>query len=367
MMTRLFAARGFLSIAVIAIVGLAVFVGFRLVNPSPEMRSYCADMPDGIGLYTGSAVTILGIPVGTVTDVAPNGATARVRFDIPADRALPTDVGATTLSTTLIADRNLALIGNEPSGASWPSKECITKTLTPKSLTKTFAAIADLADQLNGAHDPGQRNVIADGLTTLDTATAGTGDRINNIIRGLGSALNSPDAAIGHIGGVLDALTALTRSASNNWADVKTMISRLAQALNEINNIAIPPLVHVLYELRDVLPQLNELTTMLGGPLLRRLDATPNLPQMISAGVGSLREIVNMVPAITTAFMDGIDPITQRASLAYSPPTVAIPQQNAAQLCGAVNVLAPGSCTDPSDGMVNVPLTQLIFGSVVPR
>ncbi|WP_067829200.1 MlaD family protein [Nocardia inohanensis] len=367
MLTRLFAARGFLSAVVVAGLVLGAVVGYQILRPTPELRAYCADMPDAIGLYEGSDVTVMGVRVGSVTGVRPHGATARVEFEILAGRRLPTDVGATTLADSLVADRKLALIGAEPAGPGWDSGRCITNTVTPKSLSATFSALAGLADQLSGTGDPDRPNLLARGITAADTVTAGTGEQINAIIQRLGTALNSPDAAIGHIGALLDALGSLAHSAATYWPEVKDMLTRLAPALDAVNNVVVPPVLTIITELHDVLPALNNLTVTLGGPLLRKLDAVENLPQLLQAGVGSLSGLLQLVPSIGTAFTRLVDPATGAVSVAYAAPNIAVPQADAGQVCAAADALAPGSCTDAGNGLVTVPLARVLLGSVGAR
>lgn len=367
MLRKMFASRGFLSFGLVLVLAVAVVIGWKLIRPTPQMRSYCALMPDAIGLFVGSDVQIMGVPVGRVTKVEPDGPKARVEFDIPASRKLPPDVGATTLSQSLIADRSLALIGAEPTGPGWNSDQCITKTLTPKSMSQTFSALADLADQLNGSNDPAHPNLLQGGLVAVDNAIAGDGQRFNSIVKGLSTALNSPDAAIGHIGALLDSLAALIGSAAGNWAEVKSTLPRLARNLDNITDLVVPPIFDIVTRLVDVIPFLNDLTTMFGGPILRRIDAIPNLPQRISAGVAGLRQIIDMVPPILSAFQRSIDPHSGRVSIDYAPPKVAIPEPAAAQVCSAVNAIAPGRCTGAAHGLVDVPLTQVVLGSVGSR
>ena len=96
MLRTVLASRGFITVATLLIVAAAAVGGYSLLRPVPEMRAYCALMPDSIGLYPGSAVTIRGISQGRVTSITPNGKTAKVTFRIPASDRLPIEVGATT-------------------------------------------------------------------------------------------------------------------------------------------------------------------------------------------------------------------------------------------------------------------------------
>lgn len=227
--------------------------------------------------------------------------------------------------------------------------------------------MADLSDQLNGAGDPQHPGLVGQGLTALDTMSAGTGTQINSILQRLGAALNSPDAAIGHIGGLIDAVSSLARSAATYWPQIQDMLTRLTDVLNTLNNIAIPPVLTFMEKLSDILPALNDITVTIGGPLVRRLDAVENLPQLIQAGVSSLRAIVTMIPAISRAFTTAVDPATKSLTLAYAPPRVAIREPDAAQVCSALNAITAGVCGSTGNGLVDLPLAQLVLGSVRAR
>lgn len=363
MLVKVLGSRGLMSAAVILVLVLAAGLGLKISKDEPDVRTYCADMPDSIGLYTDSAVTVMGVKVGSVTDIEPRGGTARVHFTVRADRKLPPDVGAVTVSNAIVADRNLALIGAEPTGRAWDPGTCITKTLTPKSLSQTFDALAGLADQLNAADDPTQRAALGNGIDALDRATAGSGEQINAVIQQLSSALNSPDAAIGHLGSLLDNLTELAHRARNGWSDLHTSVIGLTQLFSDINTLAFPPIIELVTALIDVLPQLNEVIMKLGSPALRSLESIPSLPQLISAGVGSLAEIIRMAPGITSAFAGAIDPADGRATIGYAPPKLALPPQQSDQICAALRAVGQ-DCRPAAGGAVTVPALPALLAAV---
>ncbi|WP_405136280.1 MlaD family protein [Nocardia sp. NBC_01388] len=366
MLNKVLGSRGLLSFSMIVLVVVALTVGFRIVQDKPEMRGYCALMPDAIGLYKGSAVTVRGVPIGQVTRVTPAGAQARVEFELSAEHIVPPDAGATTLSDTLIADRRLAVVGADDGAVRRDSSDCITKTVTPKSLTETFTALSRLADQLNGANDPDQSGAINGGLRALSAATASSGDQINQIVRGLGTALNSPDAAIGHLGDLIDALASISRSANNGWSDIRSLMTRLTDTLYDINDVALPPIIEVLDKAADLLPALNDITK-LAGPGLRSLDSVENLPQLIGAGLSSLRELLGMLPVFAGAFTQATDPVSGRLGLSYTAPHTQLSEPVAGQVCSALNALSPGACPDPAGGLAGMDLSSLVLASVVAR
>ncbi|MBB5918258.1 virulence factor Mce-like protein [Nocardia transvalensis] len=367
MWARILGSRGLMSATVIVVLVLAGVAVLKVTKSEPAMRSYCAEMPDSVGLYEGSAVTIMGVPVGRVSEIRPDGPTARVRFTVPEDRKLPPDVGAVTVSDTLIADRKLALVGPEPAGPGWDSGRCITRTLTPKSLTQTFTALAGLAYQLNGAGDPAQRTAVGSGLEALERATSGSGDQINAMVLQLSRALAAPDAAVGHIGQLIDALSELAHKARGSWSDVQESVSGLTQTFADINVMAIPQIVQIVGALAEVLPQLNDVITLIGTPTVRALNSIPDLPRLITAGVGSLSDVIEMAPAIANGFATAADPATGQPTIGYAPPKIALPQQDTTQICAAVQAITGQQCGRSENGAVTVPTVPLLLAAVSAR
>ncbi|MGW4634472.1 MlaD family protein [Nocardia sp. NPDC004415] len=361
--TAVLASRGVMSVAVVVTLVLAGALGLRLSRPEPPTRAYCAEMPDAIGLYEGSAVTVLGVQVGRVTGIRVAGATAHVEFTVRADRALPPDVGAVTVSDTLVADRRLALIGAEPDGPGWNPGTCITRTLTPKSLSQTFDALARLADQLNGTDATG----LGAGIAAIDRATAGTGGQVNDIILALSRALDAPDAAIGHLGELLDALAALAQRARGGWGQVETTVSGLPQTFEDIVTIAFPPIVEIVDTLSDLLPQLNDVILMFGGPALRAVNSVPDLPRLIEAGVASLAEVIAMTPTVATGLAGAVDPVSGTVTLGYAPPRLALAQQDTERFCAALAAVTGERCELSDGGVATIPALPALLAGVSAR
>ncbi|MGB3675420.1 MlaD family protein [Antrihabitans stalactiti] len=351
-----------MSILGVIVTGAMVVIAYFIVfEPAKKTQSYCALMPDAVGLYTGNQVTMLGVAVGTVTDIEPQGEAVRVDFEVDADHPLRGKLSATTVSDTIVANRNLAVLGDGHASADWDPNMCITHTLTPKSMTRTLNALGELADELNGSDDPAEKARIVDGINAFDKATAGTGPRINELIQKLGGALDSPNAAIGHIGALVDALSSLSASVSTGWDDIRGMLTRFAVVLQQVNSEILAPVGPVVDDLRAIIPWLNDITTKFGGPILQVLDASVPLLHFIGANVGTIQEIIRMIPPVAGAFQRSTDPRSGKPALTYASPIVAIAQTNADQVCAAVNMVAPGRCASAANGLADVQLVPLVL------
>lgn len=355
MLKRMLGSQAFISVTGALLVALLAVVGYLIFfDPMKKTVAYCAIMPDSVGLYAGNKVTMRGIPVGTVDSIDADGAKVKVKFSVDAEYPVYADAAATTVSDSIVADRNLAVLNSGKDLAHWDSSQCITKSLTPKSITETLTALADLSAQLQQAQAP---DALAHGFSALDAATTGAGPQINAIVKKLGSALAQPDADIGHLAGIFDAFASVGQKVEDHWGDLRSMLLRLAPALNNASTELLGPGAELIDRLGQALPMINDLVTIAGDPIMRALDDTLPLVRLLRANVGSLSEIMLKLPVLTNAAQNMMG-----SGVTYGSPRAALPTPQAEQVCAAINAGTPGACTDAANGLVNVPLVPLVLG-----
>ncbi|MFC9998610.1 MlaD family protein [Nocardia sp. NPDC127526] len=365
-MKSLLASRGFVSVAAAAMIAVLTVGAYLIVaKPLRQTLGYCAIMPDAVGLYRGNHVTLRGIPVGTVTDIRAEGVGVRVEFSLDAEHRLLGQVRASTVADTVVADRNLAVLPDNTSTTPWNQGTCITETFTPKSISETLTAFSRLADQLGGGGVPGEQHRLEDGLAALDRATAGTGPKIDALLDQLGSVLKAPDQAVGHIGSLVDSLAALANSVTTNWSDIKVMLTQFGPGVHLINQVW-DTVVQFVDSLLVVLPWINGITGKYGGYLLDGLESTVPLLKLAVAHIGGLQQLLSMIPATATAFQQSVDPATGTIRVSYAAPKVALPPEDTARVCAAVDALAPGRC-DAAGGVAGLDVLGLLLGSVGAR
>lgn len=79
------------------------------------------------GIYVGSTVAVLGVEVGTVTDIEPQGTSVRVTMTVPDEVTLPEDVSAYVMSPAIISERYVELGPAYDGGPSFPDGGVIPK------------------------------------------------------------------------------------------------------------------------------------------------------------------------------------------------------------------------------------------------
>ncbi|THV18672.1 MCE family protein [Nocardioides caeni] len=200
-------------LGVVALVAVLVNV-FR--SPA-EMKTVTAHFPRAVSVYEGTDVRILGVNVGEVTAVTPEGNSVRVDMEYDASYDVPADAKAVIVTPTLVADRFVQLTpvftGGEvmATGADIPLEE----TGVPVELDRIYASLQSLTRAL------GPNGVNADGtldhlLEAGEKAFSGQGRRGNQMIRDLAEAAETFGDGAGPLFETVTHLAEFTQTLADN-------------------------------------------------------------------------------------------------------------------------------------------------------
>ncbi|KRB75831.1 hypothetical protein ASE01_12275 [Nocardioides sp. Root190] len=177
---------------VLVLVGVLVLVvvTINLMRSPAEMKTVTAHFPRAVSVYKGTDVRILGVNVGQVTAVIPEGNSVRVEIEYDAKFKVPADAQAVIVTPTLVADRFVQLTPVYQGGGEVMADSAdiaLPKTAVPVELDRIYSSLQSLTQAL------GPNGVNADG--TLDhlleagqKALDGQGSRGNEMIRELSAA-----------------------------------------------------------------------------------------------------------------------------------------------------------------------------------
>jgi phospholipid/cholesterol/gamma-HCH transport system substrate-binding protein len=178
--------------AVVAGLVLVLLLGaVLLLLPGSDQRHVTAEFPRAISLYEGSDVKILGVSVGKVDSVDPEGTKVVVKFHYDAKYKVPADAKAAVISPSIVGDRFIQLTPVYTKGAVLADNARIglDRTATPLELDQIFGSITDLTTALgpDGANKPDASGTGA--LTRLLDSTAknfgGQGVQFNQTLHNL--------------------------------------------------------------------------------------------------------------------------------------------------------------------------------------
>ncbi|WP_067542200.1 MlaD family protein [Nocardia crassostreae] len=198
-----------LVVFLLIVAACSVFIVTALRSPVPgDKVTYDALFTDVSGLFTGDSVRMSGVAVGKVEAVTLDGAQARVKFTVDADRPVYENTKAAVRYQNLIGQRYVELLTEGQGtaklvpGATIP----VQRTIPSFDVSKLFNGFKPMFDTL----DPAQLNQF--------------GENILRVIQGDGSG----------IGPVLADLDTLTKSARNSEAVIVLLIRNLGLVSEEI-------------------------------------------------------------------------------------------------------------------------------------
>jgi phospholipid/cholesterol/gamma-HCH transport system substrate-binding protein len=168
---------------IVAVLAAAAFTMFR-----SEDRIYLtASFPRTVSLYEGSDVRVLGVAIGKVEEIKPNGTSVKVKMWYDADVEVPEDADAVIISPSIVGDRFVQLTPVYTEGPKLEDGATLdmTRTSTPLELDAIYQSLDDLTVALGpeGANSDG---ALSELLQTTAENFGGQGKQFNQTIRDLG-------------------------------------------------------------------------------------------------------------------------------------------------------------------------------------
>jgi phospholipid/cholesterol/gamma-HCH transport system substrate-binding protein len=229
-MTRPATARGRTALIALAcvLVLLIATVLWWLSRPVEQTR-LSAYFDRAVGLYEGSAVRVLGVRVGTVDRVAPEGAVVRVDFTVDPRYPIPANASAAIIASSLVSDRYVQLTPAYVDGPTIASGAVIPqeRTATPVEIDELLRSVDTLATALgpNGANQTGALSSVLD-VTAANLN--GNGADLNATLVRLGKLADTLGRSRGDLFATVDNLNKFTATLAQSDAQVREFQSRLA-------------------------------------------------------------------------------------------------------------------------------------------
>jgi phospholipid/cholesterol/gamma-HCH transport system substrate-binding protein len=284
------------GVALAATVVLLAALGWTILRPAGQYR-VTAWFTQTVGLYPGSDVRILGIDVGEITDIVPEGARVRVEMLIDDAYDIPADADAVVLAPSLVSDRYVQFAPVYDGGATMEdgAEVPLERTATPVELDQVYGALDELSSALGptGANKDG---ALSDLIDTGAANLEGNGEALNRTLTGFSQAVETLSDHRDDLFASLDNLQEFTTALATidaqvgefntNMAAVSDLLAReredLASAVSLLNEA-----------LADVAGFVRDNSTLLTTNVNRLADVTLALVQQRQA----LAEVLDVAPA----------------------------------------------------------------------
>jgi phospholipid/cholesterol/gamma-HCH transport system substrate-binding protein len=216
---------------------LVVLVGLvKVALPGPGKKHGTAYFASAVHLYPGSDVDVLGIKVGSVTSVAPEGKQVRVDFTYSAKQPIPTNAQAVILAPTLVADRAVQLTPVYNGGPELADHAVIplSRTQVPQELDQVFKNVNDLSTAL-GPKGANKNGALTRLLQTGAANLGGEGQQIHDTISNVSQMTQTLASHRDDIFGTVDNLQQLVATLKQHDEDTRHFAVDLNQVTAQLD------------------------------------------------------------------------------------------------------------------------------------
>ncbi len=199
-------------------------------------KTFSADFDRAVGVYVHSDVRVLGVRIGEVTKITPQGTKVRLDMTYDASYKIPADAKAVLVAPSIVSDRYVQLTPVWTAGPTLADRSHLglDRTAAPIELDQIYANI----DKLNQALGPDGANkngalsdLISVGAANLD----GNGQRLNTTLTSLSTAVKTLADNRSDLFGTIGNLQQLTSALAANDAAVRAFNLDLAAVADQLN------------------------------------------------------------------------------------------------------------------------------------
>ncbi|MFZ0141891.1 MAG: MCE family protein [Aeromicrobium sp.] len=218
-----------------AAIPVALLLVAFLVFPRDGDRTVTAHFDRAVAVYPGTDLRVMGVQVGEVTSVVPDGNSVRVEMTYEDKYKLPAGASAAVVTPTLVADRYVQVFPAYGKGAVMPDGGDIplARTQTPIELDRMFKALDDLSVTLGpkaGSTDGALDNLLTAGTKALD----GNGELGSKTIRNLSAAAETFANNRGPLFDNVRSLAEITDTLAANDATVEAFLEHLTSVSGQL-------------------------------------------------------------------------------------------------------------------------------------
>ena len=260
-----------------------------------------------IGIYEGSDVRILGVAVGSVDSVQPQGEQVKVTMQVGREYNIPADAKAAQITPSVVADRYIQLTPVYRGGPKMARTATIPKdrTVTPVEIDRLYKSIAQLSDALGpeGANKDGALNDL---VRTTAGNLAGNGEALGNSLAQLSHAAQFLSDSRGDIFDTVKNLQVFVHTLAENDGQVREFNTQLAdlagflsderhdlgQALNLLS-VALGDVARFVDNNKELVAQNAQGLTQLTQTLSDQRDDLANTLQVLPVALSNLINIHN--------------------------------------------------------------------------
>ncbi|WP_309117529.1 MCE family protein [Saccharothrix sp.] len=218
------------AVAIACVLALVAAAAMWWAFAGANSRKVTALFGAAVGVYPGSDVRVLGVRIGSIEDVEPQGTLVKVTMSIDRTVKVPANAQAVVVAPSVVSDRYVQLAPAYTAGPTLGDNVTIPRerTATPVELDELYASLEKLTTALgpNGANKDG---ALSDLLDSAAANLDGNGKALGDTIKQLGDATRTLSGSKDDLFGTVDNLQKFTGMLAANDSQVRDMNRQLAE------------------------------------------------------------------------------------------------------------------------------------------
>ena len=296
--------------AVLAVALVALIVGgvFVLATSGPSTMTISARFATAPGLFTGNAVDVLGMPVGSVTNVTPGPTYVTVAMQVPTGTPIPANAEALIMASQVVNDRYVQLNPGFSGGPRMQDNAVIplSRTAVPISVDEIVDNLDQLAKAL-GPHGANAHGALSAFVASSAHAFGDNGAALHSTLTSLGEALNALSTKSPQLTALFDNLGNLSQVASRYTGTYQAFANNLAAVSTDLagDDSDIGAALANLQKALRALAQFTATNASALGSSVTNLDAFAGA---VAAKQQALAQAFTSLPAALDNISQAIDP-----------------------------------------------------------
>jgi phospholipid/cholesterol/gamma-HCH transport system substrate-binding protein len=290
------------------IVAAALVVGgvlvYRANHKSTQVTAYFSE---AIGVYPGSTVRVLGVPVGTVDSVQPQGTEVKVTMTVNSGVAVPADATAVVIEPSVVADRYVQLTPAYTSGPQLTDNAVIPKSRTavPIEVDQIYTSINRLT-QVLGPNALNKNGALSELVKTGAANLNGNGANLHAMITQFGALSKTLGDNSGNLFATITYLQRFTSMLKANDGQVRLAEQQLASVFGFLASDR-QNLGGALHNLSIALGQVQAFIANNRALIKTNVTKLAAITKLLADEKTSLSEAVNTIPLAVDNVVNAYD------------------------------------------------------------
>lgn len=298
------------TMALVSVVALIISVGWWTAAEFRSGTRVTAFFTAAVGLFPGSDVRVLGMQVGSVSDVVPQGTKVRVDMNIDNGIQIPANAKAIAVAPSLVSDRYVQFTPVYEGGPEMPDQTVLQpdRTATPMELDEINRNTDRMLTAL-GPDGANRNGALSDSLNVSAQNLKGNGQEFNNTIRQLGQLARTLSGTKEDMYATVDNLNNFNKTLAESDQQVGQFNTRLADTAGFLASER-GELGKAMHELGPALEDVQGFIRDNRGVLKSNVEHLRAVSQVLVDQRAALAEVLDVAPLGLSNLSNSYDPAT---------------------------------------------------------